>query len=220
MHTKPAETRFRYVCKTITFNLWSVWIHKKHLNLIKTQSFKRLRKAGSSLCRHDQTPALTIHETWLSTDLRLKILLFSQTMTRPNLCTDYSNVSLRVLYKPPPLPLIFVLQWESCSWLVVNFPLKLPLFHRCTGSLRFNLSNRSPFPPLSFGLSVAEISPRRGQLRQGVHKDGGGADADRQALHHELGPERISRLLLHQPWVHHTSLRSPRGRDSAPTRAA
>lgn len=54
---------------------------------------------------------------------------------------------------------------------------------------------------------MAEISPWRRQLRQGVHKDGGGADAHRQALHHEPGPERVSRLLLHKPWVYYPSLR-------------
>lgn len=74
--------------------------------------------------------------------------------------------------------------------------------------------------------SVAEITPGRRQLRQGVHKDGGGADANRQTLHNESGPERVSRLLLHQPGIHHTSLRreidgeTQPGRDLTPTRAA
>lgn len=57
-------------------------------------------------------------------------------------------------------------------------------------------------------LFAAEVSPRRWQLRQGVHQDGGGADANRQTLHHEPGPERVPRLLLHQPRVRHSGLRS------------
>lgn len=57
-------------------------------------------------------------------------------------------------------------------------------------------------------LFAAEVSPRRWQLWQGVHQDGSGADADRQTLHHEPGPERVPGLLLHQPRVHHSGLRS------------
>lgn len=89
--------------------------------------------------------------------------------------------------KPPSLPSILVLLMSSTLFL----------------NRLWKILTHIPSP-----FHAAEISSWRRQLWQGVHQDGGGTDAHRQALHHEPGPERVSGILLHQPWIHHTSLRS------------